>query len=98
MTGGGRSAIKSHRRQQNDDAPSPAMRHGTPMGDYYIYIMAGLSRRFYIGMTNGLRRRVWEHKHGAVRGFTSQYRITRLLYFEQTSEVRVAIAREKQLK
>ena len=68
------------------------------MRDYCVYIMASRSRRLYIGVTNELRRRVWEHKCGAIPGFTRRYRITSLVYFEQTSDVRAAISREKQLK
>jgi putative endonuclease len=49
-------------------------------------------------MTNNLERRVWEHRHGVVEGFTSKYRITRIVLAEPFSEVRDAIAREKQLK
>jgi putative endonuclease len=51
-----------------------------------------------MGVTNDLPRRAYEHKHGLVPGFTRQYHITRLVYFEQTSDVRAAITREKQRK
>jgi putative endonuclease len=68
------------------------------MRQYYVYIMASLSRRLYVGVTNALRRRVWEHKMGALPGFTRKYRVTTLAYFEVTSDPHVAIAREKQLK
>jgi putative endonuclease len=68
------------------------------MRQYYVYIMASLSRRLYVGITNDLRRRVWEHKTGALPGFTRRYRVTNLVYFEITSDPNVAIAREKQLK
>ena len=69
------------------------------MKDYYVYILA--SKRngtLYIGVTNDLLRRVREHRLGLVAGFTRQYRIHRLVYFEQTPNVSAAIAREKQLK
>ena len=66
--------------------------------DYYVYILANASRRLYIGMTNNLGRRVYEHKHKLTPGFTSEYNVNRLVYFESTSDVRAAIAREKQLK
>jgi putative endonuclease len=49
-------------------------------------------------MTNNLQRRVWEHRHGVIEGFTSKYRNTKLVMAEPYSEVRDAIAREKQLK
>ncbi len=68
------------------------------MRRYYVYIMASLSRRLYVGSTNDLRRRVWEHKTGALPGFTRKYRVTRLVYFESTAGPHAAIAREKQLK
>ena len=68
------------------------------MHTYYVYIMASRSRVLYTGVTNDLARRVNEHKRGLTRGFTSRYRITRLVYFEEFGDVRDAIAREKQLK
>ena len=69
------------------------------MHEYFVYILASRSRRcIYIGVTRDLRRRVWQHKNGAVAGFTRDYHVTDLMYFEQTSDVHVAIARGKQLK
>jgi putative endonuclease len=65
---------------------------------YYTYIMASRSQVLYIGMTNDLERRVWEHKHGNVPGFTKQYRVTRLVYYEAYGRPIHAIEREKQLK
>jgi len=65
---------------------------------FYVYIMASKSRVLYIGMTNTLRRRVWEHKNGLCPGFTRDYRVHRLVYFERFQYVRNAIPREKQLK
>jgi putative endonuclease len=66
--------------------------------EYAVYIMASRSRTLYVGVTNDLRRRVWQHKNGDVPGFTCRYRVTNLVYFEQTRDVHAAIAREKQLK
>jgi putative endonuclease len=60
--------------------------------------MASKSRVLYIGITNNLRRRVWEHKNGLCSGFTRDYRIHRLVYFGRFQYVRNAIHREKQLK
>jgi putative endonuclease len=66
--------------------------------NYYIYIMTNKSRVFYTGMTNNLERRVYEHKHKLLEGFTKKYNITQLVYHEVFSNVREAIAREKQVK
>ena len=52
----------------------------------------------YIGMTNNLPRRVWEHKNQLVKGFTKKYNVHKVVYFEETSDVTTAIAREKELK
>jgi len=65
---------------------------------YYVYIVACKTRRIYVGMTNGLKRRVWEHKHGIGSVFTAKYKINRLVYYASTSDVRVAIEREKEIK
>jgi putative endonuclease len=65
---------------------------------YYVYIVASISRVVYIGVTNNLVRRVHEHKQGLVAGFTKRYQVDRLVYFGETTDVRVAIEREKQLK
>ncbi len=68
------------------------------MKQYYVYIMTNKSRTLYTGVTNDLQRRVYEHKHKLVPGFTSRYNIIQLVYFEATQDVRAAIAREKQIK
>ena len=65
---------------------------------YYIYIMTSASGTLYVGMTNDLKRRVYEHKHKLIEGFTQKYDIARLVYFEETSDVKAAITREKQVK
>jgi putative endonuclease len=65
---------------------------------YCVYVMASRSRVLYTGVTNDLARRVNEHKRGLTPGFTSRYRITRLVYFEEFADIRDAIAREKQIK
>ena len=68
------------------------------MRTYYIYIMASRSRVLYIGVTNNLTRRMKEHKRGVNAGFTSRYRVTRLVYYEEFADIRDAIAREKAIK
>ena len=68
------------------------------MKQYFVYIMSNRTHTLYIGVTNDLERRVYEHKHKLVPGFTSRYAIDRLIYFEESSDIRAAIEREKQLK
>jgi len=65
---------------------------------YFVYLLASKSRKLYVGMTNNLERRLYEHKHKLVDGFTKTYNIDRLVFFESTSDVRVAIEREKEIK
>ena len=66
---------------------------------YWVYILASKPHgTLYIGVTNSLERRVWQHKNGTVPGFTAAYRVTQLVYFEDFRDVTNAIAREKQLK
>ena len=68
------------------------------MKHYYVYIMTNNSRTLYTGVTNNLERRVYEHKNKLVAGFTSRYNVTKLVYYEETNDVQVALAREKQIK
>jgi putative endonuclease len=68
------------------------------MKNYFVYIMANRSRALYTGVTNDLERRVYEHQNRITPGFTSKYNITRLVYHESFSDIRDAIAREKQIK
>jgi putative endonuclease len=70
----------------------------SPEKHYYVYILASLSGTLYIGITNNLERRMVEHKEGLIPGFTKQYGVYRLVYFEVYTDVRNAIRREKQLK
>ena len=66
---------------------------------YFVYILASdKNGTLYIGITNDLKRRVWEHKHDLVKGFSQEYGIHKLIYYEQTTDVEAAILREKQLK
>jgi putative endonuclease len=68
------------------------------MKQYYIYIMTNSSRTLYTGVTDDLVRRVYEHKNKLIEGFTKKYNITKLVYYETTSDVHAAIEREKQIK
>jgi putative endonuclease len=68
------------------------------MKEYYVYIMASRSRVLYTGVTNNIRSRVEQHKMKLVPGFTERYDVTKLVYAEQTGDVRAAIGREKQIK
>jgi putative endonuclease len=68
------------------------------MRNYFVYILASRSRVLYAGVTNDLVRRVWQHKTSQIAGFTTRYRIDRLVHFEETSDVTAAIVREKQIK
>lgn len=65
---------------------------------YYVYIVTNRSRTLYVGVTNNLKRRVWQHKQGDIKGFTSRYHIDQLVHYELFGDVRAAIAREKQIK
>jgi len=65
---------------------------------YYVYIMSSKSGVLYIGATNDLDRRVFEHKQGLIEGFTKKYRVTRLVYAEQFDRAAEMVARERQLK
>jgi putative endonuclease len=66
--------------------------------EYYVYIMTNKSRTLYTGVTNNLMRRVQEHKNKQVPGFTSKYNIQFLVYYESTTDIHAALAREKQIK
>ena len=69
------------------------------MKEYFVYIVTNKSNKvLYIGVTNNLERRMFEHKNKMINGFTKKYNLTKLVYFEETSDVRSAIEREKQLK
>ena len=71
------------------------MRERTPC----VYILASRERgTLYIGVTSDLPQRVWQHRTGQVEGFTRQYTVTRLVWFEVHEEMLSAIAREKRLK
>jgi putative endonuclease len=65
---------------------------------YFVYIMASISGTLYIGMTSNLHKRAFEHKFYRIEGFTDDYDVERLLYWESYDDVHKAIGREKQLK
>jgi putative endonuclease len=66
---------------------------------YYVYILTNWSNKvLYTGVTNNLERRIYEHKNKLVPGFTEKYNVTKLVYFDSSSDVKAAIAREKQIK
>ena len=67
---------------------------------YYVYILTNKSKNvLYTGVTNDLVRRIYEHKqHFDRESFTAKYKVDRLLYFEETSDVHAALEREKQIK
>lgn len=70
-----------------------------PMKSYYVYILASSTKgTLYIGVRSNIIRRIEQHKQDLVKGFTKKYGVHRLVYVEQTSDVRSAIEREKQLK
>ncbi len=66
--------------------------------EYYVYILANSRHKLYVGVTNDLARRDYEHKHKLTKGFASKYNMDILAYYESTVDVDSAIAREKQLK
>ena len=66
---------------------------------YYIYILTNFTNKvMYIGMTNNLLRRIYEHKNALVDGFTKKYHVNKLVYYEEYKTTLDAIKREKQLK
>jgi putative endonuclease len=68
------------------------------MSEYYVYMMTNTTGMLYTGVTNNLERRVYEHKMKFIPGFTKQYNINKLVYFETTGNIEAAITREKQIK
>jgi putative endonuclease len=66
---------------------------------YYVYMLTNWNNRvMYVGVTSDLERRIYEHKHKLIDGFTSKYNVTKLVYFEETSDVNAALDREKEIK
>ena len=68
-------------------------------GTYYVYLLTNWNNKvIYLGVTNNLERRLYEHKNKLVKGFTEKYNVNKLVYFEETQDVTAAIAREKEIK
>jgi len=66
---------------------------------YYVYVLTNWNNRvIYIGVTNDLERRVFDHKNKLVKGFTEKYNVNKLVYFEETGDVNAALTREKEIK
>jgi putative endonuclease len=67
--------------------------------NYYVYIITNYTNTtLYIGVTNDLVKRIYQHKSEVVDGFSKKYKLNKLVYFEQSSDITNAIQREKQLK
>ena len=68
------------------------------MKQFFVYIIASKSKTIYTGVTNDLQRRLYEHKQKLAPGFSSNYNVDRLVYYEETPDIEAAITREKQIK
>ena len=66
--------------------------------NYYVYIMSNKSGKLYTGVANNLEKRISQHKLYLIEGFTKKYNINKLVYFEETNDIRAAISREKHIK
>lgn len=66
---------------------------------YYVYILTNKQNNvLYTGLTNDIQRRIYEHKHKLIKGFTNKYNVDKLIYYEEFNDVFKAIAKEKQIK
>ncbi len=69
------------------------------MNYYFVYILASRKNGvLYIGVTNNLKRRIYEHKHDLIKGFTKKYKVHNLVFYEVHNDIKYAILREKQIK
>ena len=67
--------------------------------NYYVYLLTNWNNKvMYVGVTNNLERRMYEHKNKLVEGFTQKYNVDKLVYFEETKDVHAALEREKEIK
>ena len=64
----------------------------------YVYILASINKKLYIGVTSDLLKRVYQHKNKEIKGFTEKYNIDQLVYFEEHQDIKQAFIREKQMK
>ena len=79
--------------------PAIHVLHLWPMSGGYVYILASAPNGIlYVGVTNDLARRIYEHRNGLVAGFTKNYSVKRLVYFEHYEEIKAAIQREHNMK
>jgi putative endonuclease len=65
---------------------------------YFVYILASKSGVLYVGSTSDLARRMYQHRHGLIPGFTKQYRVNRLVWYELTPNARAAVEMEREIK
>ena len=66
---------------------------------YYVYFLTNKNNKvMYVGVTNDLRRRIHEHQNKKIKGFSQKYNLTKLVYFEETTDINSAITREKEIK
>lgn len=66
---------------------------------YYVYLLTNANHKvMYVGATNDLKRRLYEHKNKLLKGFTEKYNVDKLVYFEQTNDIISALTREKEIK
>lgn len=66
---------------------------------YYVYLLTNWNNKvIYIGVTNDLNGRLYEHKNKIIQGFTQKYNLNKLVYFEETNDINAAITREKEIK
>ena len=91
------SLPRDDKKGEGAGAPIPR-REARVKRSYYVYILGSRSRVLYTGVTNDLERRVGEHRKKSHGKFTTRYYVRKLVYFEETDDIGVAIAREKEIK
>jgi len=68
-------------------------------GKYYVYLLTNWNDKvMYVGVTNNLEKRIYEHKNKLVKGFTEKYNVHKLVYYEESNDIMAAIEREKEIK